>query len=1025
MTEPLVPSSEQKAILAAGPGPLRIAAGAGTGKTTTLALRVVALIRSGIEPGEILGITFTNKAAAELATRIDELLDDDGHTLHGVDIKTYHGFAHALLEEFGPLVGIERGAGVITPTFARQLISQAIDEAPVSELNVTWDGVMDVAAQLAARLADNLASPSMLRESDATGPAVERNDYAAVLTRYEEEKERLGVVDYGDLIAKAHQLATEFPDVAARIRSRYRAVFLDEYQDTNPAQRLLLSAIFGDGFPVDAVGDADQTIYEWRGASQRNFADFPQHFPMADGTPAPTLSLTLNRRSARKIIGLANTIRTRIGDDPAGDLVPLEDAPDGSVDCRWFSTAVDEAGFIADELTRLHESGFAWRDMAILFRKNRQIELIRHALEDADIPVEVASVGGLLDIPEIADLHAWLRLIEHPDDSAALLRILLGSRYRMGFGELRPLAAWTEPPNRDDSEAAMPRSMIEAIEIRDTLPGLDDRTRHTLSDFWSTYRLLVESAQGLSLAELVRLILGETGAWPEIEAMPSAARQSARLNVYRFLDLAEDWSPLEGRPSLGTFLSYLRLMAEDEAEELSAANLSGEDAVALLTVHRAKGLEWEVVVVPALYKDNFPAKLRAHDDPYTRPAALPYELRIDERSAPPISADQPERERKAILSEAHLRAEWRLAYVAVTRAKRHLWLTGAWWYGHPVPTKHPAKVGALYEVAVEHSGSRDHGTAPVPDEAPASLRPPPGGPGPDPLFGDDGLSTAVNARMNDAEWARDQAVRHDAVGAYDAAVDGLQQLLFSLPPPIEPDEASSSRTISVTGLVTYATCPKRYFWTDVDPLPRRPSRAARRGIEVHRRIELHNRGTIPLSEAGVDFYDATTDDTADPARTGPSPFEVFTASRFARQRPLRIEAPFELALDTGLVRGRIDAIYDGWEIVDFKSGRPSSNPATKRQLQVYALAVDQGQLGAATRPLRVTFAHLGGGRLTEQTEDVDASWLEEARHAVDSDLSAIGEGKFEATPGDHCVSCDFLTFCETGKRFVESYDTTA
>lgn len=1026
-----LPSNEQSAIIGAPIGPMRIAAGAGTGKTTTLAHRIAHLIDSGADPERILGITFTNKAAAELADRVREVLADHVDPARTVEIHTYHGFAHQVLSEFGPLVGVERDTQLITPTFARQLFHDAVEGGTYRYLNITWSGILDRPARLAAALADNLAEPSHLAglmPSKLDELWETRREILGIIERYEQEKRRLGVADFGDLILRANQLSSDYPDLAARIRSRYDAVYLDEYQDTNPAQRELLRKLFGDGFPITAVGDADQTIYEWRGASLANFSGFGEHFPCLDGSPAPTYPLTLNRRSGQTILNLANRIREELGEvtDP---LRALDETSPAVVSVRWEGNAVDEADFIAEQVLVLHEEqGIAWKEIAVLFRKNKDIEAVRGALEEFGIPVEVANLGGLLGIPEVADVFAWLRLLDNPSDEPAFIRIAMGSRYRLGMHDVKPLSRWVK------NQPELGRSMIEALDQLTAAQGdddgnqahddqlavdqLDDRTIDALVHLHSTYRSLLEAAQGVNLIELVRQILSRTGAWPEVAAMPAAARQSARLNLYRFLDLAEEWSPLEGRPSLRAFVDYLTLMVEEQTEELDTARLSGEDAVALLTVHRSKGLEWDAVFIPALYDKNFPSSSGVSDDPFRHPYMLPYELRLDRHTLPPISEDMTEAERRDLLRQRDLDQEWRIAYVAVTRARRWLTLTGATWHGTTEVRKTPGKPSRLYELAAEQPDVIDLGTVEDPVR-PESLRRSPLAGSPDPIF-PDGWDGALRATLANPGWASHQADQLGVRSTYDQAVTDFQQMLFDLPAdPISPTSPAPLAT-SVTSLVTYASCPKRYYWSEVDRLPRRPSAAARRGVDVHRKIELFQRGAVPFEEVTDDFYDAPDSGPSDVA----SAFTVFEQSRFSTQAARLIEAPFEFVHDGMRIRGRIDAVYEEqpgtWEIVDFKSGRPSKNPAMDVQLQAYAVAVDQGSLGPAPpEQMIATFAYLGGGSLTERTEHVDDVWMDAARNRL-SDLAAgIGARAFDPVPSSACSGCDFLRFCPEGKAWLE------
>jgi len=976
----MIPTYEQQQIIDHPLTPLRVAAGAGTGKTTTIAMRLASLVlRDQIEPEAALGITFTNKAAAELADRLRRHLPDLAREGREVEVTTYHGFAHRLLSEFGPMIGLSRDVTVIGSGYRRQLLRDALSTTPTSILDLTSPPRrVDELATLSSRLGDHLRSPADVLTTSGEGGVVEtRSEMAKVLETYNTLKARLGVVDYADLIRIAHRIVSDGA-VAARVRDRYRLVLLDEYQDTNPAQRELLLRLFGGGFPVTAVGDPDQTIYEWRGASLKNFSSFPTHFSMG-ASPAPTLDLGLNRRSDRAIIDAANLVKSKIGASGAIErLEPVTDAGKGAVLLGWFHSAADEARWIAEEVRRLHdEEAYPWREIALLFRKNSSIPLVRQALEALDVPVEVAALGGLLQVPEVTDLHAWIRLLARPDDSAALARLLTGSTYRLGLGDLAALHA-------------IDRTMLELID--EGPQGLDPELDARLSEFRDRYRTLLSLAQGVTLVELARRILDATGAWAEVETMDAARRLSTRLNLYRFLDLAEEWSPLEGRPSLEAFLDYLELLQEDGAsEELDTATLSGEDAISLLTVHRSKGLEWSAVFLPAVCRGTFPSSpYGGLDDPDRYAKSVPFELRIDEE--------------RGDLRARHEGQEWRTAYVAVTRAKHRLVLTGAYWY----TLGQAKKPSPFFELIAGLDGVGVTALCDDPGSPPTTMRSTLHAPTPDPLFGS--WEEAFPHADADPSWLRGLA--SDADG-FDGERHQLQLVLDGLPREPEPVSADSGLRVSVSNLVTYATCPLRYFWTSVDPLPRRSSPAARRGIDVHRRIEMHNRGVIPLA----DEYDVA--EGADVS--GPDPFTTYLSSRFATARPLHIETPFDLVLsDDTTVTGRIDAIYrpeeGAWEIVDFKSGRPSDNPAVKVQLEAYALAVRDVNPDV---DLHVSFAYLGNG-LDVRTEHADQPWLEAARARLVALTEAIKDGRFSPSPSASCRWCDFLPFCEQGRGFLDN-----
>ncbi len=1012
-------SDEQRAVVEHPLEPLRVVAGAGTGKTTTVVARIVAQVAAGMRPDHVLGITFTNKAAEELASRLRTALADHSRQGREVEVTTYHGFAWRLLQEFGALVGVERDTGIIGPGFTRQLLLESLETDAYAHLDLSAPAFrVNDAAVLARRLSDHLVDPQTLRAMADPAPedvAGKRHELAGIVARYQDAKRRLGVVDYGDLIHSAHRLVTEHPQIARRIQERYRLLVLDEYQDTDPGQRSLLQKIFSGGFPVTAVGDEDQTIYEWRGASVANFRSFPQHFPNADGSPAATRALTLNRRSSPPVIAVANAIRSELRAEAGFDpLRPIPDAPPGDVELRHFRTAAEEAAWVANEVKRRHvEDGVPWRDIAVLFRKNRSIAAVRDALEAEDVPLEVVSLGGLLDVPHVADLHAWLRVLGRPDDSAALMRILLADRYRLGFGDIAPLVTWIRSEGRAaETDEGPGWPLVEAIDRLDDVTGLAPEAHGRIAEFRATYRRLLIEAQAVSLAELSRRILDATDTWAEVEALGEAARLSARLNLYRFLDLAEEWSPLQGRPSLDAFLGYLDLLLEERAtEELDTARVSGEDAVALLTVHRAKGLEWDTVVLPALATTIFPATSLGFDNPYKSAPSLPYPLRLDAAALPPLSGNATEDTRA--LRAVHEAQEWRTAYVAVTRAKRRLVMTAAFWY----TPRRPRDPSPLYALAAGVAATQETVAPAEPGEAPrlvGSIATP----APDPLFAE-GWEAAVRLATADREALRTL----DGVdpAAYDDAVEQIEMMLEGLPDPPPTEATDDFVDVSVTGLVTLAQCPRKYEWSEVDPLPRRRSAAQTRGVELHRRIELHNRGVVAFDDLADDLYDVP--ERTDLAGVGDG-FDAFAASRYGRETALWVETAIDVRLDSGRVRGRIDAVYptgDGWEIVDFKSGRRSSDPARTVQLQAYAVAATEGALRQEVPDeLRVSFVYLGGGRLDVETESADAAWLGAARARLEELVGSARRDEYAPTPGPGCHTCDFTSFCAEGREYLEN-----
>ena len=296
MTSAFTPSDEQRTIIEHPPEPLRVSAGAGTGKTTTIVHRLVRAVADGGDPARSLGLTFTNKAADELRSRLRESIPPDP-TGKEIEVATYHSFASSILDEFGGRIGHRAGLTLMDEGHRSELAQRVLRSLDRTTLDLTaMNQRRDDLLALSANLTENLKDPGDLASAAPGDPDqtwATRLELAAAVASFSDAKARLGMIEYADLIRLAWRVLEDHSDVAGEIRSRYDTVLLDEYQDTDPAQRMLLTTLFAGGTSVTAVGDTDQTIYEWRGASVDNFDRFPTDFP-SDDRPAPTLPLSIN-----------------------------------------------------------------------------------------------------------------------------------------------------------------------------------------------------------------------------------------------------------------------------------------------------------------------------------------------------------------------------------------------------------------------------------------------------------------------------------------------------------------------------------------------------------------------------------------------------------------------------------------------------------------------------------------------------------------------------------------------------------
>jgi DNA helicase II / ATP-dependent DNA helicase PcrA len=1059
------PTEEQWRAISMPLEPYVVVAGAGSGKTSVIAARIVylALVAlgrveaefAGVPPGNVLCLTFTNKATENLVHRVRRALSTlDLPEGEEPEILNYHSFAAQVLDRYGLLVGIEPGQRVLTPAQRTELCARVLDRTSFEHVSAEWQpsvvgSILDLAQQAADHCVElerivefneeRLAALQEYRSTEPYQAALQRIELARAAKVFEQLKRERGVIDFADQITLALRVADEYPEVAKDFRSRFAAVVLDEYQDTNIAQGRLIERLFGDGFPVTAVGDPDQNIYAWRGASLFNLLNFPAQFPSEDGSPAAKLPLYTNFRSGARILAAADTVIAPLPleqrPDPEKLLVPFGPNGDGEVSVVRYGDERLEAQAVADRIVSLHDQGEAWSSCAVLCRTSRLFFSLQEAFAERDIPVEVVGLVGLLKLPEVVEVLAYARAVADPTASVALARILLGPRYRVGFTELARVAAWTKDKNwvlRETEEGeTTPFLFAEALEHLDEIEGISDEGRSRLEEFYAelvAFRELARRPVADFLAEVIR----RTGLGAEIDAGPDAEVAAARRrNLAAFLDEVHAFSPVEGELTLRAFLDYVDAVEESDKPEWSPVQPSEENSVKVMTIHQAKGLEFDNVFVPGLAKDLLPSNLLQHN-PATRGRSMDFELRGDTEILPKLDdfGGVVQKFWRA-LKDQELIEERRTCYVALTRARHRLFVSGAHWYGETERPKKPSEF--LDELA---DWGEESGLAHV-DRGPDRT-------GDNPLLGyrERLVRAWPGPALRDSSdelfpegWRRAAAAGSPGVdvvaslppeerAAYDSAVGEQQSLLRE----IEDRErvVSSSpwmpSSIAVGSLVDYRSCPKRFYWSVIRPLPRFSGPAARIGTDVHRWIERRSSGQAALLEL-EDEPDLTAEELAGEPGRLERLRQTFLESRFAERVPLFTERPFLLHLDGFVVSGRIDAVYGSaegaWEVVDYKTGRrPSDDELAGLQLDLYALAcVDVWH----KRPEELTLTYLylrTGEESTRAAGDVEAT----RRRAVET-LREMASGRFEATPGPYCRWCDFLSFCEPGKAFVETLES--
>ncbi len=1076
------PTHEQRAVIEAPLQPLLVVAGAGSGKTETMAARVVWLVAGGdVSPDEVLGLTFTRKAAGELSDRVRQRLrrlrttglwspDSHDEAAGGeVTVSTYHSFAGRIVREHGLRLGVEPEARLMTEAASWQLASEVVERwsGPMdhvqSAVSTVVAAVLDLAGECAEHLvevdavddwlAHRIAAVHALPNTAAgrrAAPVTMRAQVAKLLrglrarrqilpivSAYQQVKRDRDSLDFGDQVALAARLAMTTPALVQGERSRARAVLLDEYQDTSHAQLEMLHALFGAAHPVTAVGDPHQSIYGWRGASAGTLVRFAERFRTADDEPAQMLDLSTSWRNDHAVLAAANEVAAPLR---AGSSVPVRrlsarpGAGAGAVQIRSFETVEDEAGAVAEHLATLW-----WRDgrrtdvtAAVLCRKRSQFEVIEAALHERGLPVEVVGLGGLLTTPEVTDVLAALHVVHDPSRGDRLMRLLTGPSTRLGPRDLVALGSWSRElhrrrTRRERVTGTHPDVVVLAdvvdesslVEALDELPppGWVDRDGRALSTtaqqrlhaLAGTVRGL-RGRTGLALPDLVveteRALLLDV----EVASRPGARPAVARAHLDALAQVAGDFAASADRPTLGAFLAWLdAAQARERGLEQGKAEVD-TDAVQLMTVHAAKGLEWDVVAVPGLVEGTFPAHATRprHDGQawvlgevkdagwLTDLGSLPHELRGDAAALPDVrwtaAADQPglesEMEAFRLRGGRHeLDEERRLAYVALTRARRRLLLTSHVWSEGSTPRLPSRFVDELADAGL---GEVTAGTAgadlpavgtPNPRTATARSVPWPNDPlgrrRPDVQAGADLVRAAMDA--NDPPPATAAGTRW----AWEADVllaerdRGRQHVVVAA----LPTHVSASR------LVQLAADPQALALQVRRPMPREPMAATRRGTAFHAWVE-QRLGAPAMVD--VDDLPGAADEQPAPDGELATLQANFLASEWAGRSVVAVEAAIETPVDGTIVRGRVDAVLaradGGVDVVDWKTGPPpAGREAAARAVQLAAYRLAWSRLhGLPLDRVGAAFFYASTGQTVRPVDLIDEAALVALLRRLDS-----------------------------------------
>ncbi|PPI56326.1 ATP-dependent DNA helicase [Rathayibacter toxicus] len=1003
----LPPTPEQRAVIEAPLAPALVVAGAGSGKTETMAHRVLWLLANGLAaPSEVLGLTFTRKAAAELGERISRRIDQlsaagllpsargepSPDPFEAPTISTYNAFANTIFRDNAVLIGREGDATVLSEASAWHLARSIVvgtEDPRILDIDAGIDRVTDLVLSLAHELADNLVDPDevvafaeeFLRVEElprgSSGSGLYSDVKRALQTvtalpvliglaeRFQEAKARRGFVEFSDQVALALRLIERAPRLIDEYRSRYRVVLLDEYQDTSVVQTHLLARLFAE-HAVMAVGDPHQSIYGWRGASAGGLRRFGVDFGQA-----ARFSLSTSWRNGHRVLEAANAIVAplhEIGGVAVDRLSPSPAASGHPVEFTFPETIDDEADDVALWLAG-HLAGAAEPpSAAVLFRVRAHMDRFAEALARHGVRYHILGIGGLLRQPEIADLVAALTVVEDPAAGSELVRLLVGARWRIGvrdLGALRDLASWLA--SRDHAHRVLPEnvrermrasvtegeggSIVEALDfIAARRRDQDGTLQHSALAAFSAegLRRLYEAGtlfarlrthSGLDLRDFVTLVEQELALDIEVEA--NETRSDGHLHLEAFQEAVAGYLQTDdrGAGTGSTLRGFLRWLAlADKRDGLAPRPEDPEPGtVQLLTIHGSKGLEWDLVAVPRLVEDELPSRPVEGFRGWLRLGALPYAFRGDAAELPDLPWKTCTTHKELVdamkafgdtLGRRHELEERRLAYVALTRARHHLLLSGSWWAGQTQPRRPSTFLRDIAEAGTIPPPPEEPGHTENPhDQAPRTFRWPH-----DPLGSRRDRVRAAAARVRAAEPALLGTWGNDITLLLAERAERLTRGTSLVLPTRIP--ASRFKDIVTTPDAVAAQLRR--------PMPERPYRQTRLGTTFHSWVE--NRFGVHGEAEAVDTFlderDTFGETTLEQEKLA-ALIETFERSEWADRRPEAVEIEIHLQVAGHMVICKLDAVYptdDGFQIVDWKTGRAPQN-ATDLELKQFQLAL--------------------------------------------------------------------------------------
>ena len=961
----------QRRAITHGEGPLLVIAGAGTGKTRVITERIRHLLQSdeSLSGENILGLTFTKKAAGEMKARVVKATGERGKA---VTLATFHSFCETLLaeaepqrvmlDEFDHWILLRRNLRRLRLEKYRRLADpgQFLNDfveffSRCQDELLSAEDYQRYAAGLGARVEAERETLDENTLAERLETVALQQELARAYRASEEllrEKKR---VSFGSLITGAVALLEQDAQLREALQNRYRHILVDEFQDTNIAQLRLLELLAGSAKNIVAVGDNDQAIYRFRGASFGSFKLFLERFAgWKEGQDSTSfrVALTENYRSTPNILRVAMQVigQNAVSADFPKKVLSPNKPPGEKIRIVELATPEEEARWVASELERIHGAGRRWKDFAVLYRQHAHRDHLVEELSRRKIPFVITRLS-ILEHPLVRDVLAYLRLIAAPYDDIACARVLAAPAWHSEAADLVRLAERARKEKK---------AIYDLLQLPQGQLAFD-RSHAALGELVE----FISSQRKTLKRSTAREILGALTEWLEI---PQRAKQHDRKYVKRLAEFMKEWEPKSETRGLQEFIEYLDYYAQ-AGGVVSLEDDAPPDAVQLMTVHGAKGLEFPQVFLLRVNNRAFPAT--------ERPRVFEFPVELMKEGAP--------------AEQFHIQEERRLFYVALTRAEERLTITTV--------TEKKGKVPVFIEDIVMDPAIKRQDVRQLMPKLPPAGR-------------DDGVQENL---WEDSELF---PAAEGSAKIFSRIADWAEEFHPPSPEPL---------TLSPSALSGYRTCPQRYLFGYLWSLREGPRAAMSFGAVMHTTIkrfvdQLRKGVKLPFEEVqrifetewnSKGFEDEYQEEEY--KKDGIEQLRAFHAGMMEEPpEALAQEKGFELPLDNDvIIKGRIDQINSlgnkrDVEIVDYKTGRPKKDVDAKKDLQLslYALAAKEI---LELNPARLVFHYLQNNQRQETTRN--AKQLDEAQRVVQEAAADIRAGEFPAKRGFICRNCAYRPIC--------------